>query len=299
MIERFLSYLRSEKRYSELTVRAYHDDIIMFLKFIDMDENHFSPEMISGHDIREWIMYMNKQKASPRSINRRLSALKALYRYLRKKELTNNNPFVKISSLKTPKRLPAFIPESKMEKVTEMMLDDIHDTGISLRDELIVLLFYASGMRLAELVNIREKDFSADYSSLKIIGKGDKERIVPIIPFVGEKIKELIKNNHENACFSNDNFLFLNQQGKQISRSGVYRTVRRILKEGGVEGKTNPHILRHTFATHLLNSGVDIRVIQELLGHQSLMATQVYTHNNIEQLKQVYNIAHPRGRSKK
>ena len=163
------------------------------------------------------------------------------------------------------------------------------------RNSLIVLLLYACGLRLAELVGIDRTDFSEDYTSLRVRGKGDKERIVPVMEFLREKILhylELIKR--QNICNFSEKALILTQKGKRISRSVVYRVVREELARGGVQGKRSPHVLRHTFATHLLNGGADMREIQELLGHASLQATQVYTHNSIARLREVYNKAHPR-----
>ncbi len=296
MIDRFKSYLRDEKRYSRHTYAAYEADINSFALYLGQDPDNFDPTLVTGPDIKDWIMSMSEEGLSARSINRKISSVKALFRFLRKKGLVDKNPFALISSLKTPRRLPPFIAEGKMADVTRMMETMEENEKISLRDEVIVLLFYACGIRLAELTGIREGDFSSGGSQLRVHGKGDKERVIPVIPYVSEKVKALIENNRANPCISGEDFLFLSKRRKQISRTEVYRVVREVLQEGGVQGKTNPHILRHTFATHLLNSGVDIRVIQELLGHQSLAATQVYTHNNIEQLKKVYSVAHPRAK---
>jgi integrase/recombinase XerC len=163
------------------------------------------------------------------------------------------------------------------------------------RNSLIVLLFYSCGLRLAELVGIDRDDFSGDYTALKVRGKGDKERIVPILPPVREKILHYLDEiDRQGICISKEKALFLNQQGKRISRSTVYRTVQSQLRQGGVQGKKSPHVLRHTFATELLNNGADMRAIQELLGHASLQATQVYTHNSIAKLQEIYSKAHPR-----
>ena len=307
MIEGFLTYLRSEKRYSELTVRAYGDDIRQFILFCcgvtappTPEEEadilrSFDPTRSEGNDLRGWIMHLTGTKnLSARSVNRKISSVKSLYRYLRKKGIVAGDPFVRISALKTPQRLPSFVEESRMQGILQSIVAPTDDF-LTERDALIVLLFYATGIRLAELINIKLEDFSDRYSLLKVRGKGDKERVVPVIEAVSAKIVhylELLRT--ENICESGINYLFLSQQGNPISRSEVYRIVHTLLREAGVQGKSSPHVLRHTFATHLLNSGADIRTIQELLGHSSLGATQIYTHNSIEQLKQVYNKAHPR-----
>ena len=213
--------------------------------------------------------------------------------------LLTQNIFLRIHSLKTSRRLPAFVPESRMTGiVSECEFDS--DRFTTERNSLIVLLLYACGLRLAELVGIDRTDFSADYTSLRVRGKGDKERIVPVMEFVREKILHYIELiERQNICKSSEKALILTQKGKRISRSVVYRVVREELGRGGVQGKRSPHVLRHTFATHLLNGGADMREIQELLGHASLQATQVYTHNSIARLREIYNKAHPREKGEK
>ncbi len=307
MIEGFLTYLRSEKRYSELTVRAYGNDIRQFVLFCLRGDRPTSPNeeadlirsfdttLSSGNDLRSWIMSLTSSgHLSSRSINRKISSVKSFYRYLRKKGIVTTDPFAQISALKTPRRLPSFIEESRMHTILKSLVTPTDDL-LTERDALIVLLFYATGIRLAELVDIKIEDFSDHYSMLKVRGKGDKERVVPVIDAVSAKIVHYLELvQAENICENGINFLFLSQQGRPISRSEVYRVVHSLLRGTGVQGKSSPHVLRHTFATHLLNNGVDIRTIQELLGHSSLGATQIYTHNSIEQLKQIYNKAHPR-----
>ncbi|MEG2612297.1 MAG: tyrosine-type recombinase/integrase, partial [Alistipes sp.] len=201
---------------------------------------------------------------------------------------------VGVKSLKTPKRLPAFVPESRMVTVVEHCEDESEEFIMS-RNALIVVLFYTCGLRLAELISINREDFADDYSSLKVRGKGDKERIVPILEFVRENILHYISLiDGQNICILDKKALILTQKGKRISRSVVYRAVKAELQHEGVQGKTSPHVLRHTFATHLLNGGADMREIQELLGHASLQTTQIYTHNSITALKAIYAKAHPR-----
>ena len=190
--------------------------------------------------------------------------------------------------------LPAFVPESRMNGIVSECECDSEDF-VRERNSLIILLLYTCGLRLAELVGIDRDDFSADFSSLRIRGKGDKERIVPMLEFVREKILHYIGLiERQNICISSEKALFLTHKGKRISRTAVYRTVQEELDRAGVQGKKSPHVLRHTFATHLLNGGADMREIQELLGHASLQATQVYTHNSIAGLREIYAKAHPR-----
>ena len=201
-----------------------------------------------------------------------------------------------ISQAKTPSRLPVFVSESRMEDVVALLRDDIASKDFErLRDAIIILLFYTAGLRLAELSNLKIGDISADYRTIRILGKGEKERIVPLIGRMGEILKKYFSQfSSQNICIGQKKALILSKKGEPISVRTIQRIVDRKLKGAGIQGKTSPHTLRHTFATHLLNEGADLREIQELLGHSSLKATQVYTHTNIEKLKEVYSTAHPR-----
>ena len=318
-LENFLNYLAAEKRYSALTVRAYGDDIRQFMRFClsegessssrvddptpnaDAEKTdpaeRFDPVLVETNDLRAWVMSLTgDEHRRATTVNRKISAVKSFYRYLRAKGIIEGDPFLKVSTLRTPKRLPSFVEQSRMKRLTASLMSPSDDFEIE-RDALVILLFYATGIRLAELRDIRVSDFSDHFTRLKVRGKGDKERVVPVIAPVAEKIAAYLRLIREqNICKTDINLLFLTSEGKQISRSEIYRIVHRILRAAGVQGKSSPHVLRHTFATHLLDAGVDIRTIQELLGHSSLGATQVYTHNSIEQLKRVYNQAHPRAK---
>lgn len=304
MKEGFIRYLEGERRRSPNTVKSYRKDIDQFLEWLGVDDEDFDPSLVTADDIREWIVSLSDRGLKATSVNRMISAVSAFYTYLMKKGMIEVNPFVKISHLKTPSNLPTFIPESKMddirERLTEKAPEDDEDEFTTLRDALLVLFLYGTGIRLAELIAIDRDDFDRGYSLLTVTGKGDKQRVVPIIPMLRNKILDylaLIKR--ENICKSGEKALFLNNKGERISRTEVYRVTNRLMTEMGVQGKKSPHVLRHTFATHLLNNGADIREIQELLGHSSLNATQVYTHNSIAKLKEVYNEAHPRARNTK
>lgn len=287
------------------TVSNYRRDITQFLEFLEVSEDDFDPAAVTADDIREWIISLSERGLKPTSVNRMISSAGSFYRFLMKRGAITKNPFIKITHLKTPSGLPTYIPETRMEKIVDELTEGGAATAeesefASMRDSLMVLFLYATGIRLAELIAIDRDDFLNNYTRLTVTGKGDKERIVPIIELLRRKILEylaLIKR--DNICKSGEKALFLTEKGERISRTEVYRTVRRRLAEMGVQGKRSPHVLRHTFATHLLNSGADIREIQELLGHTSLNATQVYTHNSITKLKEVYNDAHPRARHNK
>lgn len=292
-LDDFTKYLLAEKRYSALTVKAYGDDITQFAEYLGADD----PAAVSADDLRGWIVHLTgDEKMAATSVNRKLSAVKAFFRYLCKNGIIKNDQSVRITSLKKPKKLPSFVEESKMERLAEKLLEETDDF-LTERNSLVILLFYGTGIRLAELGSIRTGDFSDNFNQLKVRGKGDKERILPINPQLKAKILHyLTVIRDREICKSSDFSLILNQKGNPASRTEIYRIVHNVLKNAGVQGKSSPHILRHTFATHLLNGEADIRSIQELLGHSSLTATQVYTHNSIEQLKTAYNKAHPRAK---
>ncbi len=300
MFTRFIHYIEAERRYSPLTVRNYRRDLERLFAWLGTSAEEFSPDMLSTDRIREWIVCRTGGEGiSPRSMNRELSTLRTFFGWLMREGLVEKDVMHPITALKTARRLPAFVPESRMSGVVEEC-GERSDDFVAERDRLIVLMFYACGLRLQELVGINRGDFSPDFRSLRIRGKGDKERIVPVVePLRRHILAHLGTIDRQNICISEEKPLFLTQKGQRISRSVVYRVVERILSEAGVQGKKSPHVLRHTFATHLLNEGADIREIQELLGHASLEATEVYTHNSIARLKEIYRKAHPRQRDGK
>ena len=295
MLTEFIRYLTAERRYSPLTVRNYRHDIEHFLAWLGCDEAQFDPRSVTTDHIREWIIYRTeKGKLGAASMNREVASLRALFRWLHRTGAVEKDIFRLISALKTSRRLPVFVPESRMTTIVSECEYDSEDFATE-RNSLMILMFYACGLRLAELVGIDRDDLSADYTTLRIRGKGDKQRMVPILEFVREKILHyLTLIERQNICISTEKALFLTHKGKRISRTAVYRTVQEERDSAGVQGKKSPHVLRHTFATHLLNGGADMREIQELLGHASLQATQVYTHNSIARLREIYAKAHPR-----
>ena len=310
ILEKFLTYLSAEKRYSIHTVMAYERDIVQFAKFLGFDRNHdsefvsddgtlFDPAAVTTDDIRKWILYLSEQeRLSAASINRKTSSLRSLFSYLRKSRLLDNDPFSGIGYRKMASKLPNFVPERTMADVLSM-LETEFDTGdyVLRRNSLILMLLYTTGLRLSELHAVRLRDFSQGYSTLRVLGKGNKERVVPVLDYTRSKIVEFLGDLKANDfCISPQLSLFLSKQGKPLSRNAIYRIVKEELDKAGVQGKCSPHLLRHTFATHMLDGGADIREIQEMLGHNSLAATQVYTHNSIVKLKEVYAKAHPRSK---
>ena len=308
IIERFCSYITAERRYSPLTVRNYMCDVEEFLAWGEANAEQFLLGDVKKEDIREYLMWLSDEKhikrgemttkprLSPASINRKLSSIRSLYKYMRREGLVEHDVFAGVNSLRTQQRLPKYVAEEDMVKVVERVLNQLEsEEYFERRDALMVLMFYACGIRLAELVAIDVDHFSDAYRSLRVRGKGDKERQIPIVQRVREEIIRYVKLLFdENICINQEKALFLSKQGGRILRGEVQRSVARLLRECGVQGKCSPHVLRHTFATHLLNDGADLREIQELMGHSSLRATQVYTHSNIAQLQRIYDVAHPR-----
>lgn len=294
MLTDFIRYLETERRYSPLTVRNYRHDLQQFLSWLG-NGSEVDPRDITTEQVRDWILFRSEQgRLGAASLNREVSSLRAFFRWMLLTGAIGRDIMRPIRSLKTAHRLPAFVPESRIGGIVEECETDSADFTEE-RNSLVILMLYTCGLRLAELIGIDRDDFSGDFTSLRVRGKGDKERIVPILEFVREKILcYLGLIERQNICNSTEKALFLTLKGKRISRSVVYRTVQQELDNANVQGKKSPHVLRHTFATHLLNGGADMREIQELLGHASLQATQVYTHNSIARLREVYRKAHPR-----
>lgn len=308
MLDEFILYLKVEKRYSPLTMRAYGDDIRRFESFLcrqSGETEQIDYSVVTADDIRKWIVELSRDNKKlgtkgmkPASVNRALSSVRSLFSYMRAKGKISKNPFLKVSSLKNPRKLPVFVPESSMER----MWDELNDEQLPGDDDkvelevLVIAMLYGMGLRMAELLGVRVDDFSHDFATLKVRGKGDKERFIPVAEPVRERVARYMQKTRGKSCKSDEKRLILTEKGVPMSRSSLYRVVTRILGEAGVNGKRSPHVLRHTFATHLMNAGVDMRTVQELLGHSSLATTQVYTHSSIKRLQKVYNSSHPRTR---
>ncbi len=300
IMDEWIAYLRNEKGFSLLTIRNYAHDLDEFIRFFlkKRKEKEFDAASVVAEDVREWIVYLvDSGHMAPASVNRAVYSLHSYFRFLRLKGIVDNDFMARVGTLRAPRPLPAYVEASKAEAVLHRLFAVPRDATYRVRrDRMIVLLFYALGIRLAELVGMNTDDFGRDMRLVKIRGKGDKQRVIPIVDRIREEIVYFMKkNSEENICDSAGNALFLSMKGRRISRTEVYRVVRRFLSESGVDGKCSPHVLRHTFATQLMNSGVDMRQIQELMGHSSLSSTQIYTHSSIVSLKEVYSHAHPRG----
>lgn len=291
-INSFLSYLETEKRYSKHTVLSYNTDLVQFFDFIVQNDNSLTNiSEINYQHIRTWITELIEQKISSRSVNRKLSALKSFFKFNIRKNLIQVNPLSKITGPKTSKRLPVFVDEHQMNQLfNEIKFDD---DFFGMRDKLILDLFYQTGIRRSELIHLKESDVDFFNSTIKVLGKRNKERIIPISLVLKRNLKSYIEVKEEQN-FKN-NMLLVSDKGSSLNEHFIYKTVKKYLAQVTTINKKSPHVLRHTFATHLLNNGADINAVKDLLGHSNLSATQVYTHNTIEKLKKSYKQAHPRG----
>lgn len=295
IIEHFRRYITVERRYSPLTVRNYMCDVEGFVAWGESYAEGFALTALRGEDVRAWIMWLADSKKSAASVNREIATIRTLIRFMRSHSYLDKDILANVKPLKAARRIPTFVPEDTLVRLVAEVLDRLHSPLWRVRrDAMIVLMLYGCGLRLAELIDIREDDFSSDFQTLKVRGKGDKERIIPLHSRISAEIKSFVaKKLPENICTNDKNLLFLSVKGAKITRIDVQRSVSRVLAECGVQGKRSPHVLRHSFATHLLNDGADLREIQSLLGHSSLAATQVYTHSNIASLMDIYARAHP------
>jgi integrase/recombinase XerC len=288
--ERFLAYIQYEKRYSPHTVTAYRTDLDQFFGYLQIQYNISDIHEVSHPMIRSWLVYLMEHQVGSRSVNRKLTTLKSFYKFLLREGFLDENPMRKITSPKIAKRLPVFVEREKMEMLFNQVTFGEGYPGI--RDRLILELFYSTGMRLSELVNLKETDIDFHHDTIKVLGKRNKERLIPF----SMKFESLLKSylDEKGKAFGDHDDLFLTDKGRKIYPKLVYRIVNRYIGEVTTMGKKSPHVLRHTFATHLLNNGAELNAVKELLGHASLSATQVYTHNTIEKLKRIYKQAHPK-----
>lgn len=291
--DRFLQYIQFEKRSSSHTLIAYKNDLNQFTDFLKNKYQLDNIEQANYQYIRSWIVELMENNISSRSINRKLSSLKSFFKYLLKEGILQVNPFLKVTSPKFSKKLPVFVDKKGMEQLFSEVHFDNSFEGI--RNRLILEVFYATGMRLSELIGLKENDIDTNKENLKVLGKRNKERIIPFGKNLAEIIIEYKDFKQKNFIGVNiEEYFFLTKKGKKMYAVGVRRMVKNYISTITTLEKRSPHVLRHTFATHMLNNGADLNAIKELLGHANLSATQVYTHNTIEQLKKVYKQAHPR-----
>lgn len=289
-IQSFLNYLQFEKRYSQHTIVSYQNDLEQFFAFLQGQFSSTSLEKISASFIRSWLAELKQEKISSKTINRKISSLKSFFKYLLKQGIIAETPMTTIVSPKINKRLPSFIEQKDMETLFEHVEFTDDDKGRT--DRLIISLFYNTGMRLSELINLKKTQIDFANNQIKVLGKGNKERIIPLSQKLLQELKMHI--SEKPAELKEINNVFINKKGKPLYQKYVYNLVKENLSKVTTTKKKGPHILRHTFATHLMNNGADLNAVKELLGHSSLAATQIYTHNTIEKLKEVYKKAHPK-----
>jgi len=294
IVEGFLDHIQKEKRFSQHTVVAYSKDLDQFLHHITENLEIAFIKEVDHHDIRSWIIsILEDDKLQASSVNRKISCLRSFYRYMVRNEIVEKNPMAKITSLKTKKKLPLFLEQSQILNLLDGM--EFGDDFTGIRDKLIIELLYCTGMRRAELIGLESLNVNGSKQEIKVLGKRNKERIIPLSPQTIGLIQEYQRMSYEYFGSSNTGkYLFTDDVGNMMSDGFVYRKVNKYLRLVTTIGKKSPHILRHTFATHMLNNGADLNAIKELLGHANLSATQVYTHNSIEKLKLIYEQAHPR-----
>lgn len=324
-LQQFLNYLRFEKRYSQHTVLSYQNDLEQFFAYLSADfDGPAIPHITSGF-IRSWMASLKEENYTAKSINRKLSALRTFFKKQLKDEVIQQSPLTTIVTPKIAKRLPVFAPEAEMKGLLAGMRQDSvlpdsseqqvyaqagRDNSATpagslpaemhpelspleiLTHRLIISIFYYTGMRLSELIHLKEKQVDAYYSQLKVLGKGNKERIIPVSAGLMKEIQDYIAAKPQKAA--EGAFLLVNKKGKPFTPSAMRAIVKKYLGNIPTLEKTSPHVLRHTFATHLMNNGADLNAVKELLGHSSLASTQVYTHNTIEKLRDIYRKAHPK-----
>lgn len=290
-LEEFLKYIEFEKKYSKKTTENYKRDLEYFQEFLN-DKKINKYKNVKYETIREYLMHLHNHKYSKKTIARYISSLRSFFKYLYNEEIINDNPTILVSNPKQDKKLPNYLYTNDLEK----LLDIEDDNELAIRDSFILELLYSTGIRVSELVNIKINDISQSEKTIKIHGKGNKERYVIYGSICEGKLKKYLKNSRSLLNKNNSDYLILNHNGKQITTRSIETIVKKYQSKTGVNTKVTPHTLRHTFATHLLDGGADLKSVQELMGHESLSSTQVYTHITNERLRNVYLHTHPRAK---
>ncbi|HEY4337966.1 MAG TPA: tyrosine-type recombinase/integrase [Puia sp.] len=292
MIQPFIDYLRFEKRYSAHTIRAYQDDLEAFWGFLRAEYGEIGIRDITPAVVRTWLAGLKDAGMSSRTVNRKISSLRSFYKYQLRAGAVEQSPMTAIIAPRANKRLPVFVELGDMAELFESVRFPADWEGVT--DRLILAILYHTGMRLSELVGLREGQAHEGTSTFKVLGKGNKERVIPVSPVLMRMVEEYKRLKREELEGADTEFLLVGKKGKKLYPKYVYRSVREYLAQVTTIDKKSPHVLRHTFATHLMNEGAELNSVKELLGHASLAATQVYTHNTIEKLKDIYRKAHPK-----
>ena len=294
LIEKFIEYIKIEKNYSVNTLSAYKKDLMEFQVFINENYDKCVIENVDYKIIRSWIVLLVNKNLSNRSINRKVSSLKSFYKFLVKTDTINSTPLIAHSPLKQSKKIQ--VPFSKDEIGALLDSDFFKSDYKGVLQKTIISFFYFTGVRRIELINLKTSDINMDSYTIRIMGKRNKERIIPMLPKLKESINEYLKIKSQEFNNEISDYLFISKSGIQLSEKYVYRTVNEYFKLVSPKVKKAPHVLRHSFATHLINEGADINSVKELLGHSSLSATQVYSHTSMERIKEVFKNSHPRAK---
>jgi len=291
-VHSFLDYVKFEKRYSQHTITAYKNDLGQFFDYLNDQYGITALHEISPSFIKSWLATLKEDKISSKTLNRKISSLKSFFKFQLKSGVIAVTPMWSVTTPKISKRLPQFVKETEMKDLFQYL--SFPDDWQGKTDRLIISLFYQTGMRLSELVNLKESHVDKDRNSIKVIGKGNKERIIPLNPTLTTQVTAYQNAKRKNFESFDNQYLFVNKDGKKLYAKYVYLHVKKYMAEVTTLAKKSPHILRHSFATHMMNHGADLNAVKELLGHSSLAATQVYTHNTIEKLKNIHKKAHPK-----
>ncbi|MBC7553479.1 MAG: tyrosine-type recombinase/integrase [Taibaiella sp.] len=291
-LEHFLNYIRSEKRYSANTLSAYTTDLKQFVTYLAIQFTIQEINAITHFHIRSWLAELKENKEAASTLNRKISSLNSFFKYALKHGIAQSNPVKQLHAQRLPERLPVYLKQ----KETIHLLDELQfEQGFAGNtDRLICELLYATGMRRNELIELKEKNIEWSLKQLRVLGKGNKERLIPVSQALLDMVKDYLQLKQEEGIYNTEHLLCL-PSGQPLYAVYVYRTVKKYLSEVTTQKKKSPHVLRHTFATHLLGNGANIQAIKDLLGHSSLAATQVYTHSSIERLKEIHMQNHPRG----
>lgn len=292
-VEDFLSYIETEKRYSAHTLKAYARDLHQFFEYLQAFYEDLPPEQVTHQNVRSWMALLMEEGNSPRSVNRKISTLRSFYKYLQLQDGLEANPMLKVTAPKSTRRLPVFVEKKNMDR---LFTSDLFGSDFSgRRDELLITLFYETGIRLSELINLETGNVNFGQNQIKVLGKRNKERIIPVMGSTMELITEYLNEKESLKGAVEQRFMLVSDKGQKLYEKLVYSKVNFYLSQVTTLTKKSPHVLRHTFATHMLNNGAKLNSIKELLGHANLAATQVYTHNTIEQLKNIHKQTHPKG----
>lgn len=291
MIDSFLNFLQFEKRFSPHTVVSYRNDLNQFAGYLKATYEE-EPATASYTMIRSWIVSLVEQKLDALSINRKIASLRSFFKFLQRQEVVKKDPMAKIKVLKTKKKLPHFVKEPDMKAVLDDTVFEDNHTGW--RERIVLEMLYGTGMRLSELISLKENQVNLRDQTIRVIGKRNKERVIPFSKPLAEIIKSYLKVRNREVEANDSGVLIVNDKGGKCYPMMIYRIVTRHLGEHAAVEKRSPHVLRHTYATHLLNKGAEINAVKDLLGHSSLAATQVYTHNSMEKLKKVFDQSHPK-----